>query len=116
MGRSNETKIGLNAVKSIEINPTGYSQSKGTPTEPTNMPTVFGIKFELSRDPKGFIMKYYLTCAVLVIIGASSFLIDPKVVPGRMGMLVTLFLVLANFFSNAQVCISFFITKYIHSL
>ena len=80
------------------------------------MPTVFGIKFELSRNPKAFILKYYVTCAVLVIIGAISFLIDPKVVPGRMGMLVTLFLVLANFFSNAQVFISFFISKYINSL
>ena len=80
------------------------------------MPTVFGIKFEFSRNPIGYILKYHVTCAVLVSIGAISFLIDPKVVPGRMGMLVTLFLVLANFFSNAQVCISFFITKYIQSL
>ena len=67
------------------------------------MPAVFGIKFELSRDPMAFIVKYHVTSGVLVIIGGISFLIDPKIVPGRMGLLVTLFLVLANFFSNAQV-------------
>ena len=68
------------------------------------MPAVFGIRFELSRDPMAFIVKYHVTSGVLVIIGGISFLIDPKIVPGRMGLLVTLFLVLANFFSNAQVC------------
>ena len=67
------------------------------------MPAVFGIKFEFSRDPMAFIVKYHVTSGVLVIIGGISFLIDPKIVPGRMGLLVTLFLVLANFFSNAQV-------------
>ena len=67
------------------------------------MPAVFGIKFELSRDPMAFIVKYHVTSGVLVFIGGISFLIDPKIVPGRMGLLVTLFLVLANFFSNAQV-------------
>ena len=105
----NETKIVVNAIENIEINPTGYSQVIGTPTTPTNMPTVFGIKFELSRDPIPFIVKYHVTSGVLVIIGGISFLIDPKIVPGRMGMLVTLFLVLANFFSNAQV---FLFTKF----
>ena len=68
------------------------------------MPTVFGVRFEFSRNPIGFIVKYYVTSGVLVFIGGISFLIDPKIVPGRMGLLVTLFLVLANFFSNAEVC------------
>ena len=47
-------------------------------------------------------------CATLVLVAAVNFLIDPKVVPGRAGLLVTLFLVLANFFSDAQV------TKFVH--
>ena len=105
----NETTIGGEYyIRSIEINPTGY-------TVETELQD-FGVRFGFSRKPRGFILKYHVTCAVLVFIGGISFLIDPKVVPGRMGMLVTLFLVLANFFSNAQVCISFFITKYIQSL
>ena len=110
----NETTIaGDYKIESIEINPTGYSQVEGIPIEPTIMPTSFGIRFLFTRDPIGFIVKYHVTCAVLVFIGGISFLIDPKVVPGRMGMLVTLFLVLANFFSNAQVRISSLFTKYI---
>ena len=67
------------------------------------MPSVIGIKFEFTRDPTGFIVKYHVISGVLVFIGGISFLVDPKIVPGRMGLLVTLFLVLANFFSNAQV-------------
>ena len=50
----NETKIIKNAIKSIEINPSGYNQVIGTPTKPTDKPAVFGIKFELSRSPIGF--------------------------------------------------------------
>ena len=95
----------------VGFNPTGYSKKKATATKPTSLPTSFGIRFEFSRDPFGFIVKYHVTCAILVLIGGISFMIDPKVVPGRMGMLVTLFLVLANFFSNAQVCISSLFTK-----
>ena len=106
------TTIGADTFteSAVEFNPTGYSH-KETATKPTSLPTSFGIRFEFSRDPFGFIAKYHVTCAVLVLIGGISFMIDPKVVPGRMGMLVTLFLVLANFFSNAQVHISCLFTK-----
>ena len=65
--------------------------------------TKFIVTFSLSRDPFGYLIRYHLVCAVLVIIGSISFLIEPKIVPGRAGLLVTLFLVLASFFSNAQV-------------
>ena len=51
----------------------------------------------------GILISYHMMCALLVITASLNFLIDPKVVPGRAGMLVTLFLVLANFFSDAQV-------------
>ena len=104
----NETKIIKNAIKNIEINPSDYNQ---VITKPIEKPAVFGIKFELSRSPLGFIVKYLVTSGVLVFIGGISFLIDPKIVPGRMGLLITLFLVLANFFTNAQVCI--FISNYL---
>ena len=51
----------------------------------------------------GILISYHMMCALLVVTASLNFLIDPKVVPGRAGMLVTLFLVLANFFSDAQV-------------
>ena len=53
-------------------------------------------------------VRYYLICGILVsLISSISFLIRPSIVPGRAGLLVTLFLVLANFFSLAQVLILF---------
>ena len=65
--------------------------------------TRFVVTFSLHREPSGYLIRYHLVCAVLVFIGSISFFIEPKIVPGRAGLLVTLFLVLAAFFSNAQV-------------
>ena len=65
--------------------------------------TKFVVTFSLHREPSGYLIRYHLVCMILVFIGSISFLIEPKIVPGRAGLLVTLFLVLAAFFSNAQV-------------
>ena len=65
--------------------------------------TKFVVNFSLHREPSGYLIRYHLVCMILVFIGSISFLIEPKIVPGRSGLLVTLFLVLAAFFSNAQV-------------
>ena len=72
----------------------------------SNDTTQFGIKISFERNSEGIngiLINYHLMCATLVLVAAVNFLIDPKVVPGRAGLLVTLFLVLANFFSDAQV-------------
>ena len=66
----------------------------------------FGIKIKFERNHdgiKGILINYHLMCAMLILVASINFLIDPKVVPGRAGLLVTLFLVLTNFFSVAQV-------------
>ena len=66
----------------------------------------FGILVRFERNTNGIIsilMNYHMICAMLVFVSSINFLIDPKVVPGRAGMLVTLFLVLANLFTGAQV-------------
>ena len=56
-----------------------------------------------SEGTNGILISYHWMCAMLVVIASINFLIDPKVVPGRAGLLVTLFLVLTAFFSDAQV-------------
>ena len=67
------------------------------------------IKFERNSDGKhGILISYHLMCGMLVLVASINFLIDPKVVPGRAGLLVTLFLVLTTFFKAAQVKFSFF--------
>ena len=65
--------------------------------------TKFVVIFSLHREPSGYLIRHHLVCMILVFIGSISFLIEPKIVPGRAGLLLTLFLVLAAFFSNAQV-------------
>ena len=72
----------------------------------TNYTTRFGIKISFERNPSGItekLMNYHLMCSMLVMISSINFLVDPKCVPGRAGLLVTLFLVLTSFFSAAQV-------------
>ena len=72
----------------------------------SNNTSIFGIRIKFERNSKGtngILINYHLMCATLVMVSAINFLVDPKVVPGRAGLLVTLFLVLANFFSDAQV-------------
>ena len=72
----------------------------------SNDSSKFAIQISFERNfggISGILIRYNMMCALLVVTSSLNFLIDPKVVPGRAGMLVTLFLVLANFFSDAQV-------------
>ena len=75
----------------------------------SNTSSVFGVEFNFETNFVGFLVRYYLICSILVaLVSSISFMIKPSIVPGRAGLLVTLFLVLANFFSLAQViCYSF---------
>ena len=79
------------------------TMQKETKSSQFGVETKFVVTFSLHREPSGYLIRYHLVCAVLVFIGSISFFIEPKIVPGRAGLLVTLFLVLAAFFSNAQV-------------
>ena len=75
-----------------------------------NQTSRFGIHVRFERNTNGIIgilINYHMICAMLVFVASINFLIDPKVVPGRAGMLVTLFLVLANLFTGAQVIQNF---------
>ena len=77
-----------------------------TSIEGYNNSAEFGIIIEVERTMEGItniLLNYHMICAILVIVASINFLIDPKVVPGRAGMLVTIFLVLTTFFSDAQV-------------
>ena len=76
------------------------------PLRISNDSSKFAIQISFERSfggITGILISYHMMCALLVITASLNFLIDPKIVPGRAGMLVTLFLVLANFFSDAQV-------------
>ena len=66
----------------------------------------FDIQISFERNPKGIsgiLINCHLICITLVLVAAINFLIDPKAVPGRAGLMVTIFLVLTNIFTSAQV-------------
>ena len=47
-------------------------------------------------------LQVYLPCIFFVTISCVSFLVRPELVPGRMALLVTLFLMLVNIFNTAR--------------
>ncbi|TRY74852.1 hypothetical protein TCAL_00535 [Tigriopus californicus] len=61
-----------------------------------------GFQIHLRRKRSQLIFQIYLPCILFVCVSWVSFLIRPLVVPGRMALLVTLFLVLVNIFNNVR--------------
>ena len=61
-----------------------------------------GFRIHLRRKRVQMIFQIYLPCILFVTVSWVSFLIRPDVVPGRMALLVTLFLVLVNIFNNVR--------------
>jgi len=62
--------------------------------------SITGFRVVLKRHYSKYLFIYYLPSTLFVITSWVSFLIPPEVVPGRMALLVTLFLVLINIFNN----------------
>ena len=62
-----------------------------------------GILFVLHRRPGSYIMRYYLPSFAMAVVSWISFVIPPEAIPGRVGLLVTLFLVLTTLFTSLQV-------------
>ena len=59
-----------------------------------------GIEMIFSRHVLKYLYIYYLPSGLFVVVSWVGFLIPPEVVPGRMAMLITLFLVLINIFNT----------------
>ena len=63
-----------------------------------------GFKVGISRQLSSYIFNYYFPTASFVVMSWVNFLIPAtgKMLVGRLGILVTLFLVLVNIFLNAK--------------
>ncbi len=61
--------------------------------------SITGIEIMFTRHKLKYFVVYYLPSGLFVVVSWASFLIPPEVVPGRMAMLITLFLVLINIFN-----------------
>ena len=59
-----------------------------------------GFTISYWRSKTQLFFQVYLTAGMLVIVSWTSFIINPHIVPGRMGLLVTLLLVLVNIFNS----------------
>lgn len=61
-----------------------------------------GFQVQLQRKQMQYLIQVYLPSCMFVVVSWVSFLIKPEVVPGRMALLVTLFLVLINIFNSVR--------------
>ncbi|TRY73728.1 hypothetical protein TCAL_02532 [Tigriopus californicus] len=61
-----------------------------------------GFKINLIRRRTPVLLQTYLPSGLFVIVSWISFIVPPEVVPGRMALLVTLFLVLVNIFTHVS--------------
>ena len=68
-----------------------------------NGSNTFGVKMEMTRRLNPFLLKYYAPAIAVVIVSEISFLIPVAAIPGRIGLLVTLFLTLTNLFIHNMV-------------
>jgi hypothetical protein len=61
---------------------------------------VCGFTIHLARTRAQIFFQMYFNCILFTIVSWVSFVIKPENVPGRMGLLVTIFLVLINIFNG----------------
>ena len=61
-----------------------------------------GFTVELNRMRMQTVIQVYLPSTMFVMVSWVSFLIKPEVIPGRMALLITLFLVLTNIFNGVK--------------
>ena len=62
--------------------------------------SAIGFKMRMERYSTKYILNYYLPSLIFVTASWASFLIPPTIVPGRMALLITLLLVLINFYGT----------------
>ena len=64
--------------------------------------SVAGFEMVLTRKMSFYVITYYLPSGLFVVVSWISFLVNPEVIPGRMTLLVIIFLVLINMFNTIQ--------------
>ena len=86
-------------VLDYEITLTKLEDHTITSGEGKNYSSV-GFKIKMDRYSSKYFINYYIPSMVFVFVSWVSFIIPPENVPGRMGLLVTMLLVLINQFSS----------------
>jgi hypothetical protein len=65
-----------------------------------------GFDIQLKRQLIPFLFKYYVPCIAIVLLSFISFIVPLTAIPGRVALLVTLFLTLTNTFMKYMVSIT----------
>ena len=65
--------------------------------------TEFGVEIKLQRRFENYVYEYYVPCILIVLASTLSFIIPLSAIPGRIGLVVTLFLTLTNMFIYERV-------------
>ena len=63
----------------------------------------FGFNIEIERSISSYVIEYYLPCASIVAVSSVSFIIPLTAIPGRVSLVVTLFLTLTNLIIQHEV-------------
>ena len=64
---------------------------------------LIGLKIQMDRIIAPFVYEYYLPCIAIVLVSGISFVIPLTAIPGRVALLVTVFLTLTNLFIHQTV-------------
>merc|ERR1719367_2383001 len=67
-----------------------------------NNQTEFGFTIKMKRRLQQFILECYIPAITIVIVAQISFIISFESIPGRVGLLITLFLTLTNICIHQQ--------------
>ena len=78
------------------------SLGERTFTFPKGVFSYTGMSLHLSRNTHKYWGSYFIPLSLFVVISWLSFLINVEQVPGRMGLLITLYLILVNTYSSTM--------------
>ena len=65
--------------------------------------SMFGVEIKLVRRLEKYILESYVPCTLIVLASILSFIIPLSAIPGRVGLVVTLFLTLTHMFLSQRV-------------
>ena len=71
-----------------------------------------GVDFFLKRDIIADLFQHYLPSAIIVLVSQTSFVIPLSALPGRISLVVTLFLALINILISEQVYLMYIDTAF----
>ena len=63
----------------------------------------FGVEIKLARRLEKYVLESYVPCTLIVLASILSFIVPLSAIPGRVGLVVTLFLTLTHMFLSQRV-------------